>query len=79
MAYEIRIGRERSSAENVEALIDKLTALKGPLSASVIMNKANGMKSVSYVDIDGGIVRGSYGERRVLKGNDFLEGGAAFS
>lgn len=78
MAYEIRIGRERSSAENIDALIEKLTELKGPLSVSVIINKSNGMRAVSYVDVDGGMIRGSYGERKVLKGNDFLEGGAAF-
>lgn len=73
--FSIRIGRETISVDASE-LIKKLSEQSG--SISVIMERANGMKVVSYVDVEQGVVRKSYGDRKALKGADFVDGGEAF-
>lgn len=75
--YEIRNGKTRLSAENVEQLVIRLSEMSGPVS--VIVKKQNGLLAVGYVDVEQGMFRGSYGERRPLKATDFLEDGLAFS
>lgn len=74
--FSIRIGRETVPVSAGE-LIKKLSEQKG--SISVIMERPSGMKAVSYVDVEDGVVRKSYGDRRALKESDFTEGGDAFA
>lgn len=73
--YSIRIGRETVSVDEGD-LIKRLSEHEG--SFSVILERPSGMKAVSYVDVSQGVVRQSYGDRKVLKAADFSENGDAF-
>jgi hypothetical protein len=59
-----------------DQLLNRLSEKNG--SFSVILVNSLGMKCVSYVDVDNGVVRKSYGSKSVLKACDFTEGGEAF-
>jgi len=74
--FSIRVGRQTIAVDASE-LINKLSEQSG--SISVIMERPNGMKAVSYVDVEHGVVRKSYGDRKALKASDFVDGGEAFS
>lgn len=74
--FSIRIGRDKIAVDEGD-LFNKLSEHEG--SVSVILERPSGMKAVSYVDVSQGVVRQSYGERKVLKAVDFSENGEAFN
>ena len=72
----IRFGHGEVVEVDQNDLLKRLSERNG--SFSVFLINSLGLKCVSYVDVDDGVVRKSYGTRAVLKASDFVEGGEAF-
>ncbi|WP_445768444.1 hypothetical protein [Rheinheimera sp.] len=73
--FKIRAGGKTIQVGQ-EELISRLSEFSG--SVSVILERESGIQAVSYVDVELGVIRQTYGKRALLKAADFMENGNAF-